>query len=108
MLRLNIYSSYRKSKKTFGLKPTEIWATVIRNLVSNAIKYSPIGNGVVKVIAKTEDDFISIQVIDNGMGMDEIFMASIFRSDSHHSQKERVMKEDRFRFRLMLPVCKYE
>nr|WP_242689281.1 MASE3 domain-containing protein [Pedobacter sp. SYSU D00535] len=42
--------------------------TILRNLLSNAIKFSPIGSQVL-LKAETEGNFISISVIDRGMGI---------------------------------------
>ncbi len=50
--------------------PNQI-AIVIRNIVSNAIKFTP-NKGVVKLISKDLEDNHQISVIDNGVGMDAI------------------------------------
>lgn len=44
---------------------------IIRNLVSNAIKFTP-NNGSIKILAKNTNDDISISIIDNGVGMSKI------------------------------------
>ena len=55
--------------------------TVVRNLISNAIKFSnPGGEIFVKVIAK--NNLAEISVADSGVGMDEITLNNIFRIDN--------------------------
>ncbi len=56
--------------------PAPLWAHVdplrisqaLDNLVSNAIKYSPDG-GSVRISASTENGWVRLQVVDDGMGM---------------------------------------
>jgi signal transduction histidine kinase len=43
---------------------------IVRNLVSNAIKFTP-ENGIVSVVTKPEPDYIFISVHDNGTGLSE-------------------------------------
>ena len=62
---------------------------VIRNLVSNAIKYTPEGK---KVIIQTDEqgDDIIVKVIDEGMGLDD----SIIRTFSSNGSTESQMGTD--------------
>jgi signal transduction histidine kinase len=53
---------------------------VIRNLISNAIKFTPKG-GTVTVSGKTKDNLTSISVSDTGVGMDKQTIDSIL--DAH-------------------------
>lgn len=55
----------------------EMINTVIRNLISNAIKYTN-EKGKIKVTAVDKDDFTEIHVIDNGIGMSEKIRESLF------------------------------
>jgi signal transduction histidine kinase len=50
---------------------------IIRNLVSNSIKYS-YENGTIMIRSYPKDDCIIIEVADNGMGMNEKVQASVF------------------------------
>ena len=50
---------------------------VFSNLISNAINYSPDG-GEVRVAAALRDDFLEIQVRDNGIGIDPEELPKIF------------------------------
>jgi two-component system sensor histidine kinase/response regulator len=54
---------------------------VIRNLISNAIKYS-YQNGNIIIRAHKKDDRVVIAVADRGMGMNEQMSAAIFRADN--------------------------
>lgn len=58
----------------------EMMNTVIRNLISNAIKYTKT-NGSVSISAKEESDFIEIKVSDSGIGMKKEISESLFKND---------------------------
>ena len=69
-----------------------IWAdpyfitTVIRNLISNAIKYTAeAGNIEIGANVKTSDGYIEIYVKDSGVGMDSETINKLFRIDIHVS-----------------------
>ncbi len=62
----------------------EMINTVLRNLVSNAIKYTPI-NGSVNIKALHEEDEIKITVTDTGVGMDSGKLQKLFRLDQNLS-----------------------
>jgi signal transduction histidine kinase len=55
--------------------------TILRNLISNAIKFSP-RVGKVSLSAKTtENDFVEISVKDEGIGMSQYIVDNLFRID---------------------------
>jgi len=56
--------------------------TILRNLISNAIKFTP-RNGIVTVKASITDIHAEISVIDNGIGMTQETMAQLFRIDAN-------------------------
>lgn len=58
--------------------------TVIRNLISNALKFTYPG-GKITVSAKEQDDFALVCVEDTGMGMNEETKSKLFRIDVHHT-----------------------
>lgn len=60
--------------------------TVLRNLVSNAIKFTPQGGKVV-IAACRQEEFIKISVIDTGVGLDEKEMGKLFKIDTAFSKK---------------------
>jgi len=59
--------------------------TVLRNLVSNAIKFTNVG-GMVKVVAKEAEDMIQIGVTDTGIGLSEKDISKLFRIDVQNSE----------------------
>jgi|GEM_PF-7095192 len=56
---------------------TEKVKTVLGNIIMNAIKYTPM-YGKVIVVVKRRSEKISISVIDNGIGMNEVTQNNIF------------------------------
>jgi signal transduction histidine kinase len=60
--------------------------TVIRNLISNAIKFTSSHDTIV-VSGKRYGNSIEIMVEDSGVGISEENLAKLFRIDAHHSTK---------------------
>lgn len=60
--------------------------TVLRNLVSNAIKYTNMG-GSIWLSAETHSDKVEICIADNGVGMDEKTRNKLFRIEAHLSAR---------------------
>lgn len=58
--------------------------TILRNLVSNAIKFTKPG-GQVTISAQFEKPFTTVCVADNGIGLSEEDMSKLFRIDVNHS-----------------------
>jgi signal transduction histidine kinase len=54
--------------------------TIIRNLATNAIKFTP-NNGQIKIIANKKDSLAEITVADNGIGISEENIKNLFRLD---------------------------
>lgn len=78
---------------TFLNKTTEgIWVnahrnsinTVVRNLISNAIKFTPSG-GVITISAKPQGKHWLVSIADTGVGMSEIVQQKLFQIGSKHS-----------------------
>lgn len=58
--------------------------TVLRNLISNAIKYSR-PDGIIKISASLSSGAVEVQVIDNGIGMSRESLNKLFRIDTYYS-----------------------
>lgn len=61
-------------------------STVVRNLVSNAVKFTPAG-GKVTVSAKNRDNNIEISVTDTGIGMTQGMMNKLFLMNEKTGRK---------------------
>ncbi|MCB1193901.1 MAG: hybrid sensor histidine kinase/response regulator [Leptospiraceae bacterium] len=57
--------------------------TVIRNLISNAIKFT-LNGGKIEIISEVKKNFVEIIVKDNGIGMEEEDIKKLFRIDTKH------------------------
>ena len=58
--------------------------TVFRNLISNAIKFSPIG-GLIRISVSSDDVFTKVDIADNGVGMSDETIDKIFNQNMHHT-----------------------
>ena len=64
----------------------KITETILRNLVSNAIKFTPLGGSII-VSAEISENLIKVSVKDNGVGMNKDKLEKLFRIDSARSNK---------------------
>jgi len=69
---------------TYAFFDEDMIRTVIRNLISNALKFTP-SQGKIKVAVFELVDKVSISVSDNGIGIEEEDLLKIFRIDFHHT-----------------------
>ncbi len=58
--------------------------STLQNLISNAIKFTLKG-GEIKITAERDVEFVSVSVIDNGVGIAEKDIQKLFRIDAQHS-----------------------
>jgi len=61
-------------------------STVIRNLISNAVKFTPEEGKITLNIIQSNDEVI-VSVTDTGVGMPQAVIDKLFRIDSKHSTK---------------------
>lgn len=69
-------STIEESAKTFGDR--DMISTVVRNLMSNAIKFTPCGKSV-KIIVESTSSFWQIKVVDDGVGISAENTEKIFQ-----------------------------
>jgi len=62
----------------------EMIDTVIRNLISNAIKFTPSGGTITILTKQTQEEQIVV-IQDNGIGIKQEVIAKLFRIDENHS-----------------------
>ena len=58
---------------------------VLRNLISNALKFTPKG-GCVRIIGSHVEDNMLFSIIDNGIGMNETTLKNLFKRQSFQSR----------------------
>jgi len=70
----------------------EMVGTILRNLISNAIKFTPIG-GSIKILSKVKNDKVEISIKDSGVGLSHSSIEKLFKIDANISspgtQKEQ-------------------
>ena len=64
-----------------------LFAGTIRNLVSNALKFSNKGGSIIVSANVTADNKVEVSVNDNGIGMNKKIMESLFRIDVKVNRK---------------------
>ncbi|PIE36508.1 hybrid sensor histidine kinase/response regulator [candidate division KSB3 bacterium] len=68
------------SQKTMVYADKDMIDTIVRNLISNALKFTHFG-GTIRISAREEGQYIEIAVSDTGIGMSEDEVAKLFRID---------------------------
>lgn len=91
---VDLYKERAQAKQvTILLKVTQEYAlwldqnmidTVLRNLVSNAIKFTPKG-GAITIGVTLQDQGVVVNVKDTGVGISPANVAKLFRNDVHYS-----------------------
>jgi two-component system, sensor histidine kinase and response regulator len=76
--------------------------TIIRNLVSNAVKFTPAG-GNIEILSEEDGEFLIISVRDNGVGISDEDMKKIFKIDK---QLSHIGTQGEKGFGLGLLLCK--
>ncbi len=76
----NIKLSSLVKPKTYIFADENMIHTIVRNLISNAIKFTPPG-GKVRMWTREKDSCLLIAVSDTGIGMDQEQLSKLFRPD---------------------------
>ncbi|MFH0734710.1 MAG: tetratricopeptide repeat-containing sensor histidine kinase, partial [bacterium] len=69
-----------------------MFETILRNLISNAIKYSKINGKISINLVRNTNGFVQIEIIDNGIGIDQDSLEKILKN---HSISTRGTKDER-------------
>lgn len=80
----SISLNYDFDPEYFAFADLNMTETILRNLVSNAIKFSK-EFGIILVSFDFMDNFVRIKVKDTGVGMDEKQISNLFKLDQTHS-----------------------
>jgi PAS domain S-box-containing protein len=78
--------SYEVPKNTFVVADREMIGNVLRNLVSNAIKFTN-PEGKITISARQDQEELMMMVSDNGVGIESNKLKELFRIESNHSTK---------------------
>ena len=54
--------------------------TIVKNLLSNSIKFTP-ENGLISISLKQDDDYAEVCVCDNGIGIEKEYLNGLFKID---------------------------
>lgn len=82
---------------------TNMLQTVIRNLISNAVKFTPKGGKVTVSAFNADNNEVEISVADTGIGINPTMLANLFRIDV---KTNRLGTEQEPSNGLGLPLCK--
>ncbi len=80
---INLQSGVKSG--TFVYADKDMIATVVRNMVSNAIKFTPRG-GTIKINVTEEENRIVVHVSDSGVGIPPNKMAGLFKINTTYKQ----------------------
>jgi len=64
-----------------------MFESIVRNLTSNAIKFTPKGGNIIISAKKVTDSMIEISVCDNGIGIPDEMIGDLFRLDVKTNRK---------------------
>lgn len=70
------------NRELLGIVDIDMLKTIIRNLISNAMKFSYDG-GTITLTSKTDGDFVIISIKDTGKGIKKEDQAKLLKQDSH-------------------------
>ncbi|MFT3740055.1 MAG: tetratricopeptide repeat protein [Breznakibacter sp.] len=71
-------------KNLTAFADVNLFNTVLRNLISNAVKFSPVG-ATVTVTTKKQDGHVLVSVADTGVGIAKANIGKLFLIDSNYS-----------------------
>ncbi len=80
----NISLSNEVQPHTYVFADSNMVNTILRNLISNALKFTNSG-GKVTINTKLENKMLNISVVDTGIGMSEEAISKVFQIDSKYT-----------------------
>jgi signal transduction histidine kinase/ligand-binding sensor domain-containing protein len=84
--RKNISLAFNQSEPAQVFADKNMINTIIRNVISNAVKFTPNG-GEISVTLSNSEDFTTISVKDSGIGISIGDIDKLFRVDAHSSRE---------------------
>ncbi len=81
--RINLLNTI--PEKTIVYSDLNLINTIIRNLISNALKFTNYGGEIKVGHTHTSNNFIEFYVQDNGVGMDQQTLEKLFKIDEYNS-----------------------
>ena len=85
--RKGIFTDIRIPQTAIVTGDSNMITTTIRNLLTNAVKFTPADNAVSLHIKPTAGATYTISVIDTGTGMDSEQLCNLFRIEYQHSRR---------------------
>lgn len=82
----NILLQYTPQEDLFVQADTEMFLTIIRNLLSNALKFSDSGSQV-WITQKSTEKTVEVSIIDNGRGIENENLHKLFDISTSHSTR---------------------
>lgn len=76
--------SFFEAQNTLLKADTNMLRTILRNLISNAIKFTHL-NGKINIHAETDNEFATITISDNGVGISKENIEKIWNPEQEHS-----------------------
>ncbi len=85
-IKKNIDVIFNTDKKIFVYADIKMINSVISNLITNSIKFTPRG-GKINISIKTNNNHAIIEICDNGIGMEKNILESLFKIESNITRK---------------------
>jgi PAS domain S-box-containing protein len=82
----NIRLNYLPSSEIMCTADIKALKLIIRNLVDNAVKFTPVG-GIVDVSVVSKEEFVEFRITDNGAGITDEIRRKLFLSSSNISSR---------------------
>jgi PAS domain S-box-containing protein len=71
--------SYLFKEDLYAFADLHMLEAIVRNLVSNSIKFTPRGGHILISATKSQDDFVEIKIYDTGIGMHKEMVKELFK-----------------------------